>query len=102
MQRSGRLISPSSQESNSVVEEAINFAQRVLKAQLKLLSDLSKTLSEESGRAVETGRKALAATTKKAPAKKAAAKKAPAKKAAAKKAPAKRAPAKKAAKKATA
>ncbi len=97
MKRSGRLISPSSQESNSAVEEAFNFAERVLKAQLRLLSDLGKTLSEESGRAVESGRKALAATANKAPAKKQpAAKKAPAKKqAAAKKAPAKKAPAKK-------
>ena len=103
MKRSGRLIGSSSQESNSVVEEAFSFAERVIKAQLRLLSDLVKTLSDESGHAVESGRKALAATAKKAPVKKrAVAKKAPAKKAPAKKrAAAKKAPAKRTVKKAS-
>ena len=86
MKRSGRLISPSSQETNSAVVEAFNFAERVLKAQFRMLGELAKDLAEESGRGIESGRKALAATARKAPAKKAAAKKA-----AAKKAPAKRA-----------
>lgn len=76
----GRLVPPISQDVQRVVDHAFDFAERVLKGQRKMVSDLVKTVNEESGRAAGRGRRVVGGISKKAPAKKAAAKKAPAKK----------------------
>ena len=97
-----RRVPTAGEDLSRLVDEAFDFAQRVIEEQRKMLAEVLKTVSEALGDAADsaatTAKKvAKKAPAKKAPAKKAPAKKAPAKKAAAKKAPAKKAPAKKAA-----
>jgi hypothetical protein len=91
-----RIVPPFSQDIERVVDEVFDFAERVMKGQRKMVSDMVKTIDEQSRRTVRTGKSAAARAVKKAPVKRSgSAKKAPAKKATAKKAPAKKAPAKK-------
>ncbi|MGP8060915.1 MAG: hypothetical protein ACLP9C_14915 [Acidimicrobiales bacterium] len=96
---SQRVVPPVSQDLERVVDDAFDFAERVLKGQRKMVNDMVKAINDERRRAAEAGRKATARAAKRFPAKKRAgakkaAKKAPAKKkAVAKKAPAKKAPA---------
>jgi hypothetical protein len=93
----GKLVPPLSKDIERVVDHAFTFAERVLKGQRNMVTDLVKTLGEESRRAAQAGQQAAGRIAKRAPAKRTAAKKAPAKRTAVKKAPAKRTAVKKAA-----
>ena len=64
-----------------VVDEVFDFAERVMKGQRKMVSDMVKTIDQQSRRTVRTGQGAAARAVKKAPAKRSA----PAKKASGKK-----------------
>ena len=90
-----------------MVDDVFDVAERVLKSQRKMVSDVMKAVNEQTERAAEAGRDATRRTRrrvgaakkaarKRAPARKATARKTAAKKTAAKKAPARKAPAKKA------
>ena len=74
-----------------MLDDVFDFTERVVKGQRKMMSEVVKSINEQSRRAAEVGRKATSPRAKRAPAKKASAKRAPAKKAAAKRAPAKKA-----------
>jgi hypothetical protein len=110
-----RSVPATGDDITKLIDEAFDFAQRVIESQRRMVNEVLANLDdaldrgpaqlqEAAERATAPARKAIAtqakavkkATAKKAPAKKAAAKKAAAKKPAAKKAPAKKAPAKKA------
>ena len=51
----GRFVPPISKDIERVVDEAFDFAERVLKGQRKMINDLVKTVNEESRRAAEAG-----------------------------------------------
>ncbi len=112
-----RSVPVTGEEITKLIDEAFDFAQRVLESQRRMVSEALASLDEAldrgpaqlqdvAERAAAPARKAIAkapaakkpaakkAPAKKAPAKKPAAKKAPAKKPTAKKAPAKKAAAK--------
>ena len=90
-----RLVPPISHDIERIVDDVFDFAERVVKSQRRMVSDVVKAINEQSDRAADAGRTATRRITKRRPAKKAAVKRAPAKKAAAKRAPAKKAAAKK-------
>jgi len=97
-----RIVPPVSRDLERMVDEVFDVAQRVLKSQRAMVSDVMRAVNEQAERAAEAGRQATGRTkgrvpAKKAPGKKAVAKKAPARKATAKKAPARKAPARKSA-----
>ncbi len=104
-----RFVPPISEDIEHLVDDVFDFAERVMKGQRSMVSELVKSLNEQSRRAAEAGREATGRIKvpgrTKAVAKRATKKKAPAKKkAVAKKTTAKKQPAKKkaVAKKATA
>ncbi len=88
---SRRVVPPASQDLERVVDEAFDFAERVLKGQRKMVNDMVKAINDETRRAADAGREATARAAKRLPARKRA-RKAPAKKKAAakKKTPAKK------------
>ncbi|HZM56391.1 MAG TPA: hypothetical protein VFC03_15325 [Acidimicrobiales bacterium] len=102
-----RVVTPLSNDIERMLDDVFDFAERVVKSQRRMVSEVLKSLNERADQAADAGRAATRRLTGRAPAKKSAAKRAPAKKSAAKRAPAKksaakRAPAKKsAAKRAT-
>jgi len=79
-----------------MVDEVFDVAQRVLKSQRAMVSDVMRAVNEQAERAAEAGRQATGRTRGMTSARKAVAKKAPARKASARKAVAKKAPARKA------
>jgi len=94
-----RLVPPISHDIERIVDDVFDFAERVVKSQRRMVTDVVKAINGQADRAADAGRTATRRITKRAaakktPAKKAAAKKTPAKKAAAKKTPAKKAAAK--------
>jgi ElaB/YqjD/DUF883 family membrane-anchored ribosome-binding protein len=91
-----RLVTPLSNDIERMLDGVFDFAERVVKSQRRMVSEVIKELNERADHAADAGRAATRRITKKAPSKKAPAKKAPSKKAPAKKAPSKKAPAKKA------
>ncbi len=81
-----RFVPPVSQDIERIVDEVFDFAERVMKGQRKMVSDMVKAINEQSHRASRTGQTGVARAVRKAPAKKAAAKKAAPRKAAPRKA----------------
>jgi hypothetical protein len=76
-----RFVPPVSQDIERVVDEVFDFAERVMKGQRKMVSDMVKAINEQSHRTPRTGQTGAARAVKKAPPRKtAAAKRAPAKK----------------------
>ena len=90
-----RIVPPVSRDLERMVDEVFDVAQRVLKSQRAMVSDVIRAVNEQAERAAEAGREATGRTRGRAPAKKAMAKKAPARRATAKKPVAKKAPAQK-------
>jgi len=97
-----RLLPPVSRDLERMVDDVFDVAERVLKSQRRMMSDVIRAVNEQADRAAKAGRAATSrprhrAVTRKAAARKAPAAKAPAKKTPAKRTPAKRTPAKKSA-----
>jgi hypothetical protein len=85
-----RYVPPISKDVERMVDEVFDFAERVIKGQRRMVSDVVKTLNEQTDRAAEVGRATTQKATKRvAAARKAAAKRVPVKKAAAKRRPVK-------------
>ncbi len=85
---SSRYLPPLSHDVERIVDDAFDFAERVLKGQRKMVNDLVHTLNEEARRGAQVSRRAVATRVpghKSAAKKRAAASKATAKKAGAKK-----------------
>lgn len=91
-----RIVPPVSRDLERMVDEVFDVAQRVLKSQRAMVSDVMRAVNEQAERAAEAGRKATGRTKGRTPAKKTVAKKAPARKAPARKSVAKKSVAKKA------
>jgi 2',3'-cyclic-nucleotide 2'-phosphodiesterase (5'-nucleotidase family) len=86
-----RIVPPFSQDIERVVDEVFDFAERVMKGQRKMVSDMVKAINEQSHRTSRTGQTAAARAVKKAaPRKTAASNRAPRKTAASNRAPAKK------------
>lgn len=86
-----RFVPPISKDLERLLDDVFDFTERVVKGQRKMMSEVVKSINEQSRRAAEVGRKATSRTSKRAPATKRSAKRAPAKKPAAKRAPVKKA-----------
>jgi len=92
-----RIVPPVSRDLERMVDEVFDVAQRVLKSQRAMVSDVMRAVNEQAERAAKAGREATGRTKGRVPAKKAPARKATAKKASARKTPARKAPARKSA-----
>ena len=65
-----RFVPPFSQDIERVVDEVFDFAERVMKGQRKMVSDMVRTINEQSRRTARTGQTVAARAVKKAPPKK--------------------------------
>ena len=76
-----RFVPPVSQDIERIVDEVFDFAERVMKGQRKMVSDMVKAINEQSHRTPTTSQTGATRAVKKAPPRKTAtANKAPARK----------------------
>ena len=90
-----RIVPPVSRDLERMVDDVFDVAQRVLKSQRAMVSDVMRAVNEQAERAAKAGREATGRTRGRATAKKATAKKATATKTVAKSGPAGKVPARK-------